>query len=203
LIRGVGCSSDGWEPAQATGRRRAKAGGGERRRAAADSPAGTGFGVSGHDSKRGRHLRDARKTAERSRAAARATTRRSGGSTRRRGVRAPATALGRRGARGRRRAARGAPHLLPQLLGRSLAAERRRRRGSTAAATSSNGGAARVSAGRAQRLGRLGRRSSEAAAALNSPGGHPWRAGHAEAGRVRAGLGGAAAEESGAATGWG
>jgi hypothetical protein len=84
------------------GRRSASAGSSDRRWR--DSPARPQTRAPGHGSTRGRHLRDVRRTADRSRAAALAEMRRHGWSTRRRGTRTPARFLGRQGAWGRRRA---------------------------------------------------------------------------------------------------
>jgi hypothetical protein len=98
LDLGVGFQSGGWGLAHAARRRHAKAGGG-RRRTRRREPRSR---VSGHGLGRGGRLGEAREHANLSRAAALAKTRRRRRPTRRRGARTPETALGRRGAWGRR-----------------------------------------------------------------------------------------------------
>jgi hypothetical protein len=92
-----------WRPrtCASDGRRRTQAGGGERRRTRRREPQSR---VSGHGLGRGGRLGAACEHAEQAGPTTEAEMRRSGGSTRRRGARTPATALGRRGARDRQQA---------------------------------------------------------------------------------------------------
>jgi hypothetical protein len=111
-IRRSRTRASGWAAAGDGRRRRpVESGGGTRRRPQSRAPV--------PDSTRERPLCNARRAADRSRAATRAEVRRRGRSARRCGARTPATGLGRRGARGCQQAAPGSSSPSCEAPGRS------------------------------------------------------------------------------------